>query len=143
MLREEQGNSAMDSRQRALELRRASNAPKVYPPGYRIEQGSATEGPVDPSRDEQRSNVKVGALSGIRRLERAVKSAAARCPRAGRPVKPPGRYVVDKGDTLWSIAARHYGDGSRYRIIVRANRKQISDADMIRPCQRLYVPKAR
>lgn len=36
-------------------------------------------------------------------------------PAAGRT------YVVKKGDTLWSIAARTYGDGKQYRRIVAAN----------------------
>lgn len=30
-------------------------------------------------------------------------------------------YVVKKGDTLWSIAARTYGDGKQYHRIVAAN----------------------
>jgi 5'-nucleotidase/UDP-sugar diphosphatase len=30
-------------------------------------------------------------------------------------------YVVKKGDTLWSIAQRSYGDGKQYRKIVAAN----------------------
>jgi 5'-nucleotidase len=30
-------------------------------------------------------------------------------------------YTVKKGDTLWSIAQRTYGDGKQYRKIVAAN----------------------
>ena len=30
-------------------------------------------------------------------------------------------YVVKKGDTLWAIAQRTYGDGKQYRKIVAAN----------------------
>jgi len=30
-------------------------------------------------------------------------------------------YVVKKGDTLWAIAQRTYGDGKQYRRIVAAN----------------------
>jgi nucleoid-associated protein YgaU len=49
-------------------------------------------------------------------------------------------YVVKPGDTLWAIANRHYRHGSRYNIIYRANQHRISDADLIRPCQRLVLP---
>jgi len=39
------------------------------------------------------------------------------------PVQPetPRFYVVKKGDTLWRIAARIYGNGQRYRDILAAN----------------------
>jgi len=30
-------------------------------------------------------------------------------------------YKVQRGDTLWSIAKRTYGDGAQYRKIVAAN----------------------
>lgn len=30
-------------------------------------------------------------------------------------------YTVRQGDTLWSIAARHYGNGQKWRDIVAAN----------------------
>jgi 5'-nucleotidase len=32
-----------------------------------------------------------------------------------------GSYVVKKGDTLYSIARSHYGDGKQYKKIVAAN----------------------
>ncbi len=42
------------------------------------------------------------------------------------PVAPPTpaagkKYVVQRGDTLWSIATRTYGDGKQYKKIVAAN----------------------
>jgi 5'-nucleotidase len=30
-------------------------------------------------------------------------------------------YTVKKGDTLWQIAASHYGDGKKWREIASAN----------------------
>jgi nucleoid-associated protein YgaU len=30
-------------------------------------------------------------------------------------------YTVQRGDTLWSIASRHYGNGQKWRDIVAAN----------------------
>jgi len=37
-------------------------------------------------------------------------------------VAPAGRtYTIAKGDTLWSIAKRQYGDGQRWKDIAEAN----------------------
>jgi LysM repeat protein len=37
-------------------------------------------------------------------------------------------YVVKKGDTLWSIAKKYYGDGKQWRKILDANTKSLSTA---------------
>jgi len=42
------------------------------------------------------------------------------------PLAAPQTYTIRKGDTLWSIAVRFYGDGRRWRDIVGAN-PSISD----------------
>ncbi|MDX1683354.1 MAG: LysM domain-containing protein, partial [Phycisphaeraceae bacterium] len=47
-------------------------------------------------------------------------------------------YKVKKGDTLWSIAQRHYGDGKRWREIASAN--NISDPGKLRVGQTLTLP---
>ncbi len=54
-----------------------------------------------------------------------------------------GMYVVRRGDTLWGIAKRHYGKGSSYRRIYRANRRKIRNPNRIYPHQRLYIPSRR
>ena len=42
--------------------------------------------------------------------------------RSGSAISTAGKtYVVKKGDTLWAIAQRTYGDGKQYRKIVAAN----------------------
>jgi nucleoid-associated protein YgaU len=66
---------------------------------------------------------------------------AESCRLAGRRIKPPGSYVVAAGDSLWEIAEKHYGDGERYAVLERANRKL--DPDVIHPCQRVYVPAVK
>lgn len=37
------------------------------------------------------------------------------------PVATPETHIVRKGDTLWSIAQQHYGDGKRWQDIAEAN----------------------
>jgi colicin import membrane protein len=63
-----------------------------------------------------------------------------RCYRAGRLVRRGRKYVVRRGDSLWRIARRHYGRGSKFRRIYRANRRKIRNPDLIFPCQRFRVP---
>ena len=48
---------------------------------------------------------------------------------------------VKAGDTLWSIAHRCYGSGAKYTKILRSNRAQIRDPRLLRPDQRLAVPR--
>lgn len=65
---------------------------------------------------------------------RAVSSAPAR---SGSP-SVPQEYVVQKGDSLWAIAARFLGSGSRYGEIAALN--GISNANLIYPGQKLRIP---
>jgi hypothetical protein len=51
-----------------------------------------------------------------------------------------GWYTVAPGDTLWTIAEVHYGDGAAWRHIVGANRRLLPDPSCIYACQRLYIP---
>jgi 5'-nucleotidase/UDP-sugar diphosphatase len=47
-------------------------------------------------------------------------------------------YVVRKGDTLWGIAQRSYGDGKQYRKIVAANPTIKGDQLMVG--QKIVIP---
>lgn len=49
-------------------------------------------------------------------------------------------YTVQKGDTLWAIAARYYGRGSEYSKIAEANTDKISNPNRIYPGQVLTLP---
>ncbi len=52
-------------------------------------------------------------------------------------------YKVVRGDCLWNIAKmkKHYGKGSMWVKIWRANEKIIPDFDLIYPDQVLFIPK--
>ncbi|MBE2896437.1 peptidoglycan-binding protein LysM [Pasteurellaceae bacterium HPA106] len=50
-------------------------------------------------------------------------------------------YIIQKGDTLWKIAERTYGNGAKYTAIVDANKEVIKDADKIFPGQKIRLPK--
>lgn len=52
-----------------------------------------------------------------------------------------GRYVkVRRGDSLWRIAKRYYGNGRRWTHIYNANRRKIQDPDFLKPGRRIYLP---
>ncbi len=50
-------------------------------------------------------------------------------------------HHVERGNTLWGISQRFYGDGSRYAMIFTANANQIRDPNLIFPGQTFLVPK--
>ena len=49
-------------------------------------------------------------------------------------------HEVAKGESLWKIAERYYGDGSLYPKIFEANRETLKDPDRIKVGQRLRIP---
>lgn len=51
-----------------------------------------------------------------------------------------GKAIIRRGETLWAIAARVYGDGSQYHRIVEAN-ESISNPRKIFPGQVFDLPK--
>lgn len=68
---------------------------------------------------------------------------------APRPGDPPATVFVPeidtakitRGDNLWQISRRSYGDGKRYTVIYDANRDQIRDPNLIYPGQIFVMPK--
>lgn len=64
---------------------------------------------------------------------------------AKRPVPPKPKaektYVVKRGDNLWNISKRFYGNGNQWRKIYNANKKVIgSNPNLIYPKQRFVIP---
>lgn len=57
------------------------------------------------------------------------------------PSAPSGRtHTVSEGDTLWSIAARHYGSGSAHKEIARANASKLGEGGELRVGTTLILP---
>jgi len=48
--------------------------------------------------------------------------------------------IIRRGDTLWQISRRVYGQGVRYTTIYLANKEQINDPDRILPGQIFGLP---
>lgn len=49
-------------------------------------------------------------------------------------------YTVVKGDSLWKIAKKFYGNGSKYIVIYDANKNKIKHPDLIYPGQVFTIP---
>ena len=55
--------------------------------------------------------------------------------------QPSGQnYTVKRGDCLWNIAKKFYGNGSKYTTIYNANRDKIKNPNLIYPNQVLWIP---
>jgi nucleoid-associated protein YgaU len=55
--------------------------------------------------------------------------------------KEPVFHTVEKGDTLWAIASKTLGNGSRYTEIFEANKPMLKHPDKIYPGQVLRIPQ--
>jgi nucleoid-associated protein YgaU len=124
------------ARQRGAEARRLADQkakdagkPRSAEPGA---AKAAEAGKTPPGAEKSRHG----------RIARAERGRARACETAGTAIELPGWYVVKAGDTLWSIAERHYGAGRRYKRIFAANRRRIRSPHWIEPCQRIYLPRA-
>ncbi len=49
-------------------------------------------------------------------------------------------HEVIKGDTLWKIAEKYYGDGKLYKKIFEANTNILKDPNKIKVGQKLRIP---
>jgi nucleoid-associated protein YgaU len=59
-----------------------------------------------------------------------------------KPAQQSTMYTVQKGDTLWEIAEKHYGKGkgAKHTEIVKANSPPVKNPDMIQPGWVLRIP---
>ncbi len=49
-------------------------------------------------------------------------------------------YEIQKGDSLWKIADKFYGDGTKHTKIFADNREVIKDPNLIFPGQKIRIP---
>ena len=52
-----------------------------------------------------------------------------------------GKAIIRRGDNLWTIARRVYGQGVKYTTIYEANTGQIRDPNRIYPGQVFALPE--
>lgn len=71
-------------------------------------------------------------------VEEAVAEPVAEAAPEPEPEPAVRTYTVESGDSLWAIAERFYGDGSKYQVIADAS--GIPNPDLIQPGQVLTIP---
>ena len=61
-----------------------------------------------------------------------------------KPATPAARsYTVQRGDTLYGISQRYWGNGKYWPALYQANRSKISDPNLIYAGQVLTIPSGR
>jgi len=58
-----------------------------------------------------------------------------------KEIRTGSAVIIRRGDNLWTVARRNYGNGIRYTTIFDANRDQVRDPDLIYPGQILKIPE--
>ncbi len=89
-------------------------------------------GKADTQATREKAVLMVGNVDGIGQVDDQLTVA--------NPEPEATYYEVVKGDTLWKIAAHHYGHGDKYPVIFEANRPMLKDPDEIYPGQKLRIP---
>jgi LysM repeat protein len=70
----------------------------------------------------------------------AQKTVAITAERATTTAPTTTTYTVKKGDTLWGISKKYYGNGAKYTKIVEANADKIKNPNIIYPGQVFTIP---
>ena len=60
--------------------------------------------------------------------------------KASTSADEPKLHTVEKGDTLWAVSEKAYGNGKHYNVIFEANKPMLSHPDKIYPGQVLRIP---
>ena len=75
----------------------------------------------------------VGNVAGVAEVEDAIEPE--------EPATAAVFHTVEKGDTLWAVSSKAYGDGAKYMKIFEANKPMLSHPDKIYPGQVLRIPQ--
>ncbi len=111
-----------------------------------------TEPPVDinmvPGENPQAIMVdgKIVELTATNNQEQAiVEDVVVIEPVANNPVanNQSQSYIVQKGDTLWKIADKFYGDGKKWQIIADANVNVLPNPNKVKPGISITIPAAK
>lgn len=90
-------------------------------------------------REENFKTVKIEKKkNGKRKIKTKKKRQTHNAPMSDGKAKT---YKVVKGDSLWLIAKKFYGDGSKYKKIKEANKSKLKHGNVIFSGQILTIPK--
>jgi nucleoid-associated protein YgaU len=96
-------------------------------------------GCADPKSATQPASQPSAALDG--QAGRSTALELAPVPEDGDPGALPGRvHSVERGETLYSIAAKYYGDSRQWRRIMTANRNRVKNERDLPVGMKLIIP---
>ena len=99
----------------------------------RFDDGTAyITGEAPDQATRERIILSVGNARGVGKVDEEISVV--------EPAEEAHFHTVAPGDTLWAVAEKVYGDGSRYTEIFEANKPMLSDPDLIFPGQVLRCP---
>ncbi|MCI5077558.1 peptidoglycan-binding protein LysM [Oricola sp.] len=127
-----------DDEENAKELKKELDSHKLGTDGVEVEVKGDTaiiKGAVEDQSIFEKAVVAVGNTLGISKVE------ASELKVAETPAKDPKFHTVEKSDTLWAIAEKAYGNGSKYQTIFEANTPMLTHPDKIYPGQVLRIPE--
>ncbi len=97
----------------------------------------------DPQGRDLRPNMRLIIPAADKKVASAPSASSGRtllsatAPKKGSSART---YTVVKGDTLFRIAMKYYGNGERYKDILTANRSVVSKPQDLRPGMKLVIP---
>lgn len=99
----------------------------------RFDDGTAyITGETDDQATRERIILAVGNAQGVGKVDEEITVTD--------PAEEAHFHTVAPGDTLWAVAEKVYGDGSRYTEIFEANKPMLTNPDLIFPGQVLRCP---
>ena len=106
---------------------------------------ATTKLPNEPPKIEQDAPVAQASETPPASEQAPATNVQATAPANGAEIEQPltpveNSVVIRRGDTLWHISKRVYGQGIKYTTIYKANDEQIRDPDMIWPGQVFALP---
>jgi nucleoid-associated protein YgaU len=91
-------------------------------------------------RDQLRTIAKAMSDAGLS-ADKLASSAEGATSRSRATTRPASKYVVREGDTLMKIADRVYGDTSKWRVILEANRGRVGTDGTLEAGVELEIPR--
>lgn len=131
----------------ATEMAAGSQAPGVTEPEGQVEAAAAGDVPADEPADTAETAAEPATGETVQaELPDEASETEERMEAAAEPVLSPalervdGAVIIRRGDNLWRISRRVYGQGVRFSTIYLANQDQIRNPDLIWPGQVFTVP---
>lgn len=97
-------------------------------------------GACDSVAAKEKTILMAGNMQGVASVNSDNLTAPAPAPEETPVAAEPKYYVIEEGDTLWSIAEKTMGSGAKHEEIFAANREVIENPDLIFVGQKIRIP---